>query len=136
MAQDPSVRRAGARTFSRLAVLGSATAVALALGAMLAAAQQGLRVAQARDHGEDATHYIISGTVTNETRRDALDVYVTAEALDSGKKVVASGISFVTATLPAGATAPFTAKVPKMPGATTFRAMATGFRFGFGAQTP
>jgi hypothetical protein len=136
MAQDPSVRLARARGLHRLAVLAGAAALALGLGVAVGWAQDGLRVIEARDRGEDASHYIISGTVLNETRREAIDVHVTAEALDGGKRVIASGITFVTATLPAGGSAPFSAKVPKMPGATTFRVLATGFRFGFSTQTP
>jgi hypothetical protein len=75
------------------------------------------------------THAEISGTVTNETRADALDVSVTVEALDANGKRLARGISFVSRRVPAGATASFAAKVPAVAGVNGYRAAVTSFRF-------
>jgi hypothetical protein len=103
----------------------------LALAAGAADAQEGLRVVTEKERAEGA-HYTINGMVLNEGRRDALDIYVTVQALDGARKVVASGITFVAPNLPPGARAPFVAKIPKMPNATSFRASITGYRFGLG----
>ena len=39
----------------------------------------------------------VNGTVENEARLDVVDVYVTAEALDAGGRVLGRGIAFVSA---------------------------------------
>ena len=79
---------------------------------------------------------IISGTVYNDARLDAHDVYVTAQALNGAGKVVASGIAYVAGSIPAGRSATFTAKVPAMPGVERFRVTVTSARMGYGAQSP
>jgi hypothetical protein len=123
-------------SFFRRRRLGSfAGILALLLAAGSASAQGGLRVTQEPER-VDGNQYVVAGRVVNETRRDALDVYVTVEALDGAKKVVASGISYVSSSIPPRGEAPFVAKVPRMPGATTFRVAVTSYRFGLGAESP
>jgi hypothetical protein len=76
----------------------------------------------------------VTGRVFNEARADAIDVYVTAEALDATGKIMASGVSFV-GTVPAGNSAAFIIKVPAARTAANFRVLVTGFRFGFAIQS-
>jgi len=77
----------------------------------------------------------VQGTVYNEARLDVLDVYVTAEALDAGGKVVGRGIAFVSGSIPQRASAPFVVNIPAAQTATTFRVRVSSFRYGAGMQT-
>ncbi|MBI2206018.1 MAG: hypothetical protein HYU41_19430 [Candidatus Rokubacteria bacterium] len=108
--------------------LVGAVLVLLACCAAVAAAQSGFRVAHELAR-TTATHAEVTGTVLNETRAEALNVSVTVEAIGPGGKVVARGITFVAGRLPAGASAPFVAKVPVTSGVTGYRAAVTSFRF-------
>ena len=76
----------------------------------------------------------VTGRIFNEARADAIDVYVTAEALDAGGKVIASGVSYVGAIL-AGASTTFVVKVPSARTAASFRVLVTSHRFGFANQS-
>ncbi len=76
----------------------------------------------------------VSGRVFNDARSDAVDVYVTAEALDGAGKVIASGVAYVGA-IPAGSSAAFQVKVPSARTAASFRVLVTSFRFGFAVQS-
>ena len=79
----------------------------------------------------------ISGTVTNEARLEAFDVYVTAEALNDKGKVLSRGLTHVGQLLRPNATEPFVAKVPVVPGIASYRVVVSSFRFGLGAgQSP
>jgi hypothetical protein len=74
----------------------------------------------------------VSGRVFNDGRADAIDVYVTAEALDAAGKVIASGVSYVGA-IQSGSSAAFTIKVPRA--AANVRVLVTSFKFGFANQS-
>ena len=76
----------------------------------------------------------VTGRVFNEARSDAIDVYVTAEALDPAGKIMASGVSYV-GTVPAGNSTAFIIKVPAARNAASFRVLVTGFKFGFSIQS-
>jgi hypothetical protein len=76
----------------------------------------------------------VQGAVFNEARLDVLDVYVTAEALDAGGKVVGRGIAFV-GSIPQRASAPFVLNIPAAQNAATFRVRVSSFRYGAGMQT-
>lgn len=76
----------------------------------------------------------VNGRVFNDARSDAIDVYVTAEALDAAGKVVASGVSYVGA-VSAGSSAAFIIKVPSGRAPANFRVIVTSFRFGFATQS-
>ena len=79
----------------------------------------------------------IAGTVTNDARLEAFDVYVTAEALNDKGKVVSRGLTHVGQVLGPSATQPFVAKVPVVPGIASYRVVVSSFRFGLGAgQSP
>jgi hypothetical protein len=76
----------------------------------------------------------VTGRVHNDSRGDAIDVYITAEALDSAGKVVASGVSYVGG-VQAGSSSSFAVKVPSTRAATSYRVLVTSFRFGFAVQS-
>lgn len=79
----------------------------------------------------------IVGTVFNSAPTDVVDVSVTAEAVDGHGKVVARGISFVSAAIRQGTSAPFEAIVPAPPSATSFRVHVSNYRPGVGSpQSP
>ena len=76
----------------------------------------------------------VSGRVFNDARSDAIDVYVTAEALDASGKVLASGVSYVGA-VPTGSSMAFVVKVPSARAAASFRVLVTSYKFGFANQS-
>ncbi len=114
------------------AALGLALILALA---GVAGGQEPFRITYDVDRS-NARQTIVSGTVRNEGRLDAVDVYVTAEALDRTGKVVARGIAFVSPAIPQGREAGFTASVPNVPAAASYRVRVSAYRLGFGAQSP
>ena len=77
----------------------------------------------------------VNGTVENEARLDVVDVYVTAEALDAGGRVVGRGIAFVSSSIPPRGIAPFTVSIPAAQNAINFRVRVSSFRYGMGIQT-
>jgi hypothetical protein len=91
------------------------------------------RITHSVDKGTQA-QVTVTGRVYNEGRADAIDVYVTAEALDGAGKVVASGVSYVGIVQQNGSTV-FIIKVPAARAASTFRVIVTSFRFGFANQS-
>jgi hypothetical protein len=77
----------------------------------------------------------LSGRVYNDGSVDVIDVYVNASAIDQSGKVLAQGIPFVGA-VPARGSAPFKARVPVVPGTTSYRVGINSFRFAFGRESP
>ena len=77
----------------------------------------------------------VSGRVFNESNVDMLDVYVTAEALDAGGKVLGRGLVFVSAAIPPRGAVPFAISIPAAQTAASFRVQVSSFRQGFGQQT-
>src|SRR5437667_11526170 len=72
-----------------------ATLITLSLGTLVSAQSPApFRITHAVDKGGQA-QVTVSGRVFNDARADAIDVYVTAEALDGNGKVMASGVSYV-----------------------------------------
>ncbi len=96
--------------------------------------QQNFRVTYSVDRSQ-ADQIRVTGWVYNDMAVDALDVYVTAEAVDAAGKVVARGIAFVTWTVGTRGNARFMASVPAAPGVTSFRVYVSSFRRGFGPQS-
>jgi hypothetical protein len=78
----------------------------------------------------------VKGVVFNEGRGDAIDVSVTAEALDANGKVLARGITYVASRLPERGSAYYTAKVPLTDGTVSYRVTVTSFRFAPSLQGP
>ena len=116
----------------RLPVVGALLVISLAA---LAHAQgpSAFRITHTVDKTAQ-TNVSVSGRVFNDARADAIDVYVTAEALDGSGKVMASGVSYVGA-VPAGSSMAFVIKVPSARAAANFRVLVTSFRFGFANQS-
>ncbi len=123
------MRGAGARLTTIVAVL-AAIAAALAV-----AAQESFRVTYNLDRS-NPEQIQITGTVFNDFMQDVFDVTVTAEALDARGKVVARGISFVSARIPGQGNAPFVCKVPAVAAAVRYRAAVSAYRAGAGTQAP
>ena len=122
--------RTGLRTLRWLSVV-LATVVGVA-GAS-AQATNPFRITHTVDKSA-ANQVTVSGRVVNEARSDAVDVHITAEALDSAGKIVASGVSYV-GSVPAGSSMTFTVNVPSVRTATTYRVIVSSFRFGFAVQS-
>ena len=107
--------------------------VVLALGVVgggPAAAQTPLRVTYSVDK-IGPTHIELSGLVFNDGAVDVIDVYVNAAAIDGSGKVLAQGIPYVGA-VAARNSIPFKARVPSVPGATSYRVGINSFRFAMG----
>ena len=115
--------------------LSVALALAIALATLPVAAQQPtpFRLTHTVDKGAQA-QVTVTGRVFNEARADAIDLYVTAEALDASGKIIASGVSYV-GTVSAGSSSAFIIKGPAARAAANFRVLVTGFRFGFANQS-
>jgi hypothetical protein len=113
--------------------LTAALALAVLLVACPAAGQGNFRVTYDVDRNPQQVRVV--GWVTNDAPFDAHDVYVTAEALDAGGKVVARGIAFVASHIPSRGTAGFSAPVPAVPTIARFRVRVTSFRMGLGPQS-
>lgn len=84
----------------------------------------------------DAKAIMLEGRVFNDTGRDALDVWITAEALNASGKVLARGIAFVNSSISRGGSAPFEAKLPAAEDVKTFRITVTSYRWGSEVQSP
>jgi len=76
----------------------------------------------------------VTGRVLNEGSQDALDVYVTAEALDAAGKVLGRGLVFVSSSIPPRGMAPFAISIPAAQNAASFRVKVSSYRQGFGQQ--
>jgi hypothetical protein len=116
----------------RLAILFSLAAAAV-VGS--AGAQEAFRVVFDVDRS-NPEQVQVAGTVHNDSVQDMFDVSVTAEALDARSKVVARGITYVTARIPGRGSVSFLAKVPSMPNAVRYRASVSSYRSGMGSQAP
>ena len=103
--------------------------LALTAAALPARAQGNFRVTYQVERTEP-TRVELVGRVFNAAAVDAVDVYVTAEALDASGKVLARGIAFVAQSIPAQSGAEYSARIPNVPGTTGFRVAVSSFRFG------
>jgi hypothetical protein len=114
--------------------LSAVVTLAVVLIAATALAQSNpFRLTHTLDKGTQP-QVAVSGHVFNDARSDAVDVYVTAEALDGAGKVIASGVAYV-GSIPAGSSSAFQVKVPSARTAASFRVLVTSFRFGFAIQS-
>jgi hypothetical protein len=126
------------RTLGRLSSLAiAAGAVAVAVLTFTGAAEaQNFRISYDVDRAARPGQVVVRGNVVNEGPSDCFDVSVTAEALSSGGKVVASGVTYVDSRIGRGDTKPFVAVVPSVPAATRYRVQVSSFRAGFTFQAP
>ncbi|MBI4270690.1 MAG: hypothetical protein HY615_10185 [Candidatus Rokubacteria bacterium] len=116
----------------------AATAAALLLLLLLPAdpaaaqGQASFRVTQ-KVEGTSATHAVVVGEVFNDAPAGALEVYVTAEALDPAGKRLAQGIAWVGSIRARGSEA-YKVRVPVVRGVTRYRVYVSGFQFAFGGS--
>ena len=125
------------RARSRVARWRALCAIVVVMAALVPALAPGQESFQLR-YSVDRTNPAqvrVNGTVENEARLDVVDVYVTAEALDAGGRVLGRGIAFVSASIPPRGTAPFTISIPAAQNAINFRVRVSSFRYGMGIQT-
>ncbi len=116
-------------------LLRTCLVVSLVLIPLTGAAQGPFRISYHRDRDEPSS-IVLAGTVFNDGSRDVVDVWLTAEALNSAGKVLATGITFASGLLPAHGSASFVAKVPRVDGAHEFRLAVRSFRYGGRVESP
>lgn len=126
---------AGVRGPAVTTALRASVMTAIVLIGALVAAQTPFRVTYTVK-ARTAPAFLLEGRVSNETGREVVDVWVTAEALNASGKVLATGIAFVGPSIGRGSSAGFLAKVPFVEGAESFRIAVTSFRPGSEVQSP
>jgi hypothetical protein len=115
------------------ATLLAATLVLLSGGP--AAAQEQFRITFQRQPDEP-TSIVLAGTLGNEGPRDVVDVWVGAEALGAGGRVVGRGLASVSPLLRSHADTKFTVKLPRVEQVQSFRVFVSSFRYLAGAESP
>ena len=115
--------------------VGIVLATCLALLDVGLAMAQPFRITFGRERDEPSS-IVVKGEVFNDGRRDVVDVWVTADALDAEGKAVGRGIAFVTSFLPERGSAAFTVKLPRAEQARSFRLVVSSFRHASGVQSP
>jgi hypothetical protein len=124
------------RTRGRLSSIAVAAGAVAVLMFAVAAEAQNFRISYDVDRVARPGQVVVRGNVFNEGPTDCFDVSVTAEALGSTGKVVASGVTYVDSRIARGDTKPFMAVVPSVPTATRYRVAVSSFRAGFTFQAP
>lgn len=117
-----------------LVALGAGILAALVVAGTAEA--QNFRITYDVDRTTRPGQVVVKGKVMNDGPSDCFDVSVTAEALGSGGKVVASGVTYVDSRIGRGESKPFVALVPSVATATRYRVEVTTFRAGFTSQAP
>jgi hypothetical protein len=86
----------------------------------------------------EAAVVTLDGRVFNDADHDVLDVWVTAEGLDTSGKVLATGITFVSFVIPRHGSAAFLAKLPVAQGKDIqgFHLAVTSYRDVAAVQSP
>jgi len=124
----------GARTLgAELAAGFGVWIIVLALVGVSAAADGPFKVTY-RVKSRDAKATVLEGEVLNESDRDMVDVWVTAEALSSTGKVLATGIDFVSSQIASHRSTSFVAKLPAVEGTESFRVAVSSYRATTGSQ--
>ena len=126
------MRRAAER-LSSIAIAAGVVAIFVFAGP---AEAQNFRISYDVDRTARPGQVVVRGNVVNEGPTDCFDVSVTAEALGSTGKVVASGVTYVDSRISRGDSKPFVAVVPSVPTATRYRVQVSSFRAGFTFQAP
>lgn len=115
--------------------VGIILAVCLVLLDVGLATAQPFRIAFQRA-GDEPSSIVLMGEVFNDGLRDVVAVWVTADALNAGDRVVGRGIGFVTSFLPGRGHTTFTVKLPRVEEARSFRLVVSSFRYASGEQSP
>jgi hypothetical protein len=119
-----------------LASVGAWAIAALLLLSVPGAAAPPFRITH-NVRSSDATAVVLDGRVFNETEREVLDVWLTAEGLSPAGKVLTRGITFVSPMIPGRGSAAFVAKIPAVDGVASFRLAVSSYRSGMmGLQSP
>ncbi|HSE04691.1 MAG TPA: FxLYD domain-containing protein [Methylomirabilota bacterium] len=119
----------------RLLAATALTATLLLLLSGGPGAAQDLRLTFERQPDEP-TSLVLAGTLSNDSSRDVVDVWVTAEALNAGGRVVGRGLAFASPLLRGRASTKFTVKLPRVEQAQSFRVFVSSFRYLAGAESP
>lgn len=109
-------------------------AAVLALTPGVGRAQDPFHLSYTVERGVSTAPARVNGRVLNEGNQEALDVYVTAEALDASGKVLGRGIVFVSASIPPRGIVPFSISIPAAQNAASFRVRVSSYRQGMGQQ--
>jgi len=99
------------------------------------AAQEQFRISFQRQPDEP-TSLVLAGTLFNEGSRDVVDVWVGAEALNAGGRVVGRGLAFVGPLLRGRADTKFVVKLPRVEQVQSFRMSVSSFRYLVRAESP
>jgi len=102
----------------------------LAVGAVPARGQLSFRVTQ-KVGTATATHTVLLGEVFNDSPADAIEVYVTAEALDATGKRLAQGIAWV-GSIRARGSETYKIRVPIVRGVQTYRVFVSNAQLSLG----
>ena len=124
----------GSTRIDRRRAIFALAASALVLIPGLGCAQAFFHVAYTVERGGGSGPVRVNGRVLNEGQVDVFDVYVTAEALDAGGKVLGRGLVFVGASIPPRGVLPFSIAIPAAQNAASFRVQVSSYRQGFGSQ--
>jgi hypothetical protein len=85
---------------------------------------------------DEPTSLVLAGTVSNETSRDVVDVWVSAVALNASGRVVGRGLAFASPLLRSRAATNFTIKLPRVEQVQSFRVSVSSFRYLSGGESP
>jgi hypothetical protein len=99
------------------------------------AAQEQFRISFQRQP-DQPTSVVLTGTLANEGSRDVVDVWVGAEALNPGGRIVGRGLAFVSPLLRSRADTTFVVKLPLVEQVQSFRVFVSSFRYRTGAESP
>ncbi len=111
------------------------TANLVLLAAEPGGAQEQFRITFQRQPDEP-TSLVLAGHLSNEGSRDVVDVWVAAEALNAGGRIVARGLAFVSPLLRSRADTKFTVKLPRVEQVQSFRMSVSSFRYLVRAESP
>ena len=103
--------------------------------ARVAEGQPPFRLTFRRERDEPSS-IVLAGELFNDGARDVVDVWVTAEGLSVGGRVVARGIGFVHSLIPGRGSTTFTVKLPRVEEVRSFRVFVSSFRYGLGTESP
>lgn len=118
----------------RTVLISACVIAALSVATVEASSQTRFRITHEQDRRQTES-IVVVGNVVNDDNRDALDVYVTAEALNVSGRIIATGIAHV-GVVPARRGVRFAVMVPRVDGVSGFRVAVTSFRDGATSEAP
>lgn len=118
----------------RIVLISACLIAALVVATVETLGQTRFRITYEQDKRQTES-IVLVGTLVNDDRRDAIDVYVAAEARNAAGKVIATGIAYV-GPVPAHRGVRYAVTVPNVDGVSSFRVAVTSFRDGFASEAP